>query len=148
MSTLSANSATPATVDRSKILRAGAVAIGGSVVANVVLLLILTPLLGLSSAFPPFNIGPVAFFTAFYTLLATVLFWLLARFTRQPVRLFVILAVVGLVVTAIPNFALAANPAGAPFPGAASDFLILLLFHLPPFAITVWALTNLTRAQR
>lgn len=134
-------------VDRSKILRAGAVAVGGSVAANVLLLLVLTPLLDLSRTFPPFGVGAVAFFTAFYTLLATILYWLLARFTRQPVRLFAILAVAGFVLTAIPNLALAANPAGAPFPGAASDFLTLLLFHLPPFAITLWALPGLSRVR-
>jgi hypothetical protein len=147
MSSLSATPVAPA-VDRSKILKAGAIAVLGSVAANVVLLLILTPLLGLSPAFMPFGIGPIAFFTAFYTLLATVLFWLLARFTRQPVRIFLILAAIGFVVTAVPNVALAANPVGAPFPGTSADFLTLLIFHLAPFAITVWALTTLTRAAR
>lgn len=148
MSARSANSTATAGVDRSQILKAGAVAVAGSVIANVTLLLILTPLLSLSSTFLPFGVGPIAFFTAFYIILAVVLFWLLARFTKQPVRLFTILAVAGFVLTAIPNLTLAANPAGAPFPGAASDFLTLLIFHVPPFAITLWALTSLTHARR
>lgn len=134
-------------VDRSQILRAGAVTVVGSVIANLALLLILRPLLGLSPSFPPFTFGPVAFFTAFYTAAAVLLFWLLVRFTRRPIRSFTILAVIAFVVTAIPNVALAANPAGAPFPGSSADFLTLLLFHVPPFAITLWALTSLTRAR-
>lgn len=146
MSTISTTRAA-AGVDRSRVLRAGAIAVAGSVAANVALLLILRPLLGLSSSFQPYSIGPIALFTALYTALAAVLFWLLARFTRQPARIFTILAVVGFVVTAIPNFALAANPASAPFPGTASDFLTLLLFHIPPFAITLWALLSQTRAR-
>jgi hypothetical protein len=146
MTTLSARPATVG-VDRSRILRAGAIAVLGSVVANVVLLFILRSLLNLSASFMPFSIGAIAGFTALYSVLAVVLFWLLARFTKQPVRNFVILAVVGFVLTALPNFSLAANPAGAPFPGSSADYLTLLLFHLPPFAIILWALVTQTRAR-
>lgn len=139
--------ATGHAIDSARILRAGAIGVGGSVVANVALLLILSPLLGLPSSFPPFSVGAIAFFTAFYTIAATALFWLLARFTRRPARTFMIIAAVAFVVTAIPNLASAASPASAPFPGAASDYLTLLAFHLPPFVIIVWALTTLTRTQ-
>lgn len=146
MTTLSAQTA-PAGVNRSRILRAGAIAVLGSVAANIVLLFVLRALLGVPDTFMPFNLAPVAGFTAFYTVVAVILFWLLARFTRRPVRSFVILAVIGFVLTAIPNLALAANPASAPFPGRSSDFLTLLLFHLASFAIVLWALVTQTRGR-
>lgn len=132
--------------DRSRVLTAGLVAIGGSVVANLALRLLLGPLLGLDPTFQPFGLGPIAFFTTFYTIAAVILFWLLARFTEQPARIFLIIAAVAFVVTLLPNLGLAANPASAPFPGSATDFLILILFHIPPALVTVWALTRLTRS--
>jgi hypothetical protein len=146
MSSLSAGQVS-STVDRSRILSAGLITVLGSVVVNLLLFLLLRPLLGLSSDFQPFNFAPIVGFTALYTVAAVILFWLLVRFTRQPVRIFVILAGIGFVLTAIPNFALAANPASAPFPGSSADFLTLLLFHLPPFVITLWALVTQTRAR-
>lgn len=136
----------PDGTDRSRILTAGLVAVGGSVAANIVLRLLLGLVLPLDPAFVPFGLGPIAFFTAFYTVGAVILFWLLARFTRRPARLFTIVAVVAFIVTLGPNLGGAANPAAMPFPGTATDFLTLILFHIPPFLVTVWALTRMTRA--
>ncbi|MFV9505503.1 MAG: DUF6069 family protein [Oscillochloridaceae bacterium umkhey_bin13] len=147
------NTAQPSTItadgtDRSRILKAGLIAVGGSVAANLILRALLGLFFDLSADFPPYNFGSIAFFSVLPTTIAVGLFWLLARFTARPVRLFTIIAAVVFVVTLGPNLALAANPAAAPFPGQASDFLTLILFHLPPAVITVWALLTQTRASR
>lgn len=135
----------PDGTDRSRILTAGLVAVGGSLVANLVLRLLLGLVVPLSPTFMPFSFGAISFFSTFYTVGAVVLFWLLARFTKQPARVFTIAAVVAFVVTLFPNLAAAANPASAPFPGTPGDYLTLILFHIAPFIITVWALTRMTR---
>lgn len=138
----------PDGTDRSRILTAGLVAVGGSVAANVILRLILGPLLGLDPAFMPFGLGPIVFFTALSTTVGALLFWALARLTSQPARIFTIIAAVVFVLMLLPNLSFTANPAAAPFPtDNPSNFLTLIIFHIPPALIAVWALTRLTRAR-
>lgn len=134
--------------DRSRILMAGLVAVGGSLAANLILRLILGPVLALDPAFPPFSLGAILFFTAVSTAIGSIVFWALARFTAQPARVFTIVAAVVFVLMLIPNLIFASNPAAAPFPtGNPGNFLTLLIFHVAPALITVWALTQLTRAR-
>lgn len=135
-------------VDRSRILTAGLVAVGGSLAANLALRLILGPLLSLDPGFVPFGLGPVLFFTALSTLVGTLLFWALARFTRRPARIFTIIAALVFVLMLIPNLMAASNPAAAPFPTSnPGNYLTLISFHIAPALIAVWALTRLTRAR-
>ncbi len=138
----------PDGTDRSRILTAGLVAVGGSVAANLILRLILGPLLSLDPAFMPFGLGPIIFFTALSTSVGALLFWALARFTPRPARIFTRIAAAVFVLMLIPNLTFAANPAAAPFPTAnPGNFLTLIIFHLPPALVAVWALTQLTRAR-
>ncbi|HMQ30613.1 MAG TPA: DUF6069 family protein [Chloroflexaceae bacterium] len=138
----------PDGTDRSRILTAGLVAVGGSIAANLVLRLILGPLLNLDPAFMPFGLGPILFFTALSTTIGSLLFWALARLTARPARLFTIVAAVVFVLMLIPNLVFASNPAAAPFPTAnPGNFLTLIVFHIAPALISVWALTRLTRAR-
>lgn len=136
----------PDGTDRARILRAGAIAVGASVVANVILRFVLGLVITLDPAFLPFGYLPIIFFTALSTAVASALFWLLARFTKQPARIFTIIAAVVFVVTLFPNISSAGNPSSAPFPVTnPGDFLTLIWFHLPPAAISVWSLTQQTR---
>lgn len=136
-------------VDGSRIWLAGLVAVVGSVIANLVLRFLLNLTVGLDSNFLPFQLPPIVTFTVIPTVLAVALFALLVRFTRQPARIFTLVALVAAVVSLLPNLLLAINPAAAPAPGGQSSyFLILMLFHLPPALICIWALTSLTRARR
>lgn len=137
----------PDGTDRSRILRAGLVAVGGSLAANLVLRLLLGPVLGLDPAFMPFGLIPILFFSGMSALVGSIIFWLLARFSAQPARTFTIIAVVVFILMLIPNLLSTFNPAAAPFPTSnPNNYLTLILFHFAPALITVWALTRLTRA--
>lgn len=131
-----------------KVWIAGLAAIAGSIVANLIALPMVRLLFSdVSPDFPPFQPGAIAFFTFIQVGLGVLVFWLLARFTRRPIRVFTIVALVALVLSCVPNVMLALNPAAAPFPGgSATGFLALIIFHFIAGAVAVIALTRLSRA--
>jgi hypothetical protein len=139
----------PATADGvvpGKIGVAGLVAVVGSVAANLLARPLLMAATGLTEQFLPLNIGPIATFTVIGVALGVGVFALLVRFTRRPLRLFTIIALVALAVSCLPNVLAALNPSAMPMPGAsAAGFLALIVFHIIPAVVTIAALTRLTR---
>ncbi len=131
----------------SKVVTAGLVAIVGSVVANLLtipLLWLLAP--DVPPDFPPFQIGSIAFFTTLQVGAGVVVFALITRFLQRPIRTFTIVALIALVLSCLPNVALAANPTAAPFPGGnAAAFLALIIPHIVAAAVTITTLTRLGR---
>lgn len=130
-----------------KIVTAGLVAIVGSVVANLLtipLLWLLAP--DVPPDFPPFQMGSIAFFTTLQVGAGVIVFALITRFLQRPTRTFTIVALIALVLSCIPNVALAANPTAAPFPGGnTAAFLALIIPHIVAAAITITALVRLGR---
>ena len=60
--------------------------------------------------------------------------------------IFVLVAVIALVLSIIPNFMAAANPAMFPFPGGtATAFLVLVLFHIIAAVVSVVVLFRMAR---
>lgn len=108
----------------------GLLAIGVAVGANVVTRFILGALATIPADFPPMQLAAIAFFTALYGAGATVVYWLINRFAANPPRVWLIAVIIGFVLTALPNLALAANPAAAPFPGTSQLFALLLVYHV------------------
>ncbi len=109
----------------------GLLAIGVAVGANVVTRFILGALATIPADFPPMQLAAIAFFTALYGAGATVVYWLINRFAANPPRVWLIAVIIGFVLTALPNLALAANPAAAPFPGGTTQlFSLLLVYHV------------------
>jgi len=105
--------------------------------------------LELSPEFPPLAPAPIALFTALGVGLGAVVYALLARYAARPNRLFTAVASVALVLSLIPNLALALAPGGLPIPGATPGaFLALVPFHLVAGAVAIGALTTMTRAGR
>lgn len=134
-------------VDKSKIWKVGLAAVALSVVANLVAYFILRAILELPSVtdFPPFSPGAIGFLTAVYTFIAVIVFAIVARVAKRPIRTYRIIATIAFVLSILPNMGGAMNPAAFPFPGAtATAFFSLIVFHVIAFVIVVWFLTTKT----
>lgn len=131
-------------VDRSKLLVAGLASVAAAVAANLIAFFIVRAFVDLPPDFPPLTVGAIAFFTILGTGLGALVFAWLARRSATPVRTYVRIAVVALVLSVIPNFLAAANPAMFPFPGGdATAFLVLTLFHVIAAVVSVVVLVRL-----
>lgn len=120
----------PARLTGKQIAVNGLLAIGVAVGANVVARFLLGALATIPADFPPMQLPAIAFFTALYGAGAAVVYWLINRLARNPSRVWLIVVIIGFVLTALPNLAFAANPAAAPFPGTAQLFSLLLVYHV------------------
>lgn len=133
-------------VDRSKLLVAGLASVAAAVAANLIAFFIVRAFVDLPPDFPPLTVGAIAFFTILGTGLGALVFAWLARRSATPVRTYVRIAVVALVLSVIPNFLAAANPAMFPFPGGtATAFLVLVLFHVIAAVVSVVVLFRLAK---
>lgn len=121
----------PARLTGKQIAVNGLLAIGVAVGLNVVARLILGALVTIPADFPPMQLPAIIFFTVLYGVGATAVYWLINRRASNPPRVWLIVVIVGFVVTALPNLMLAANPAAAPFPGGTTQlFALLLVYHV------------------
>ena len=121
----------PAKLTGKQVLVNGLIAIVAAIIGNVIVRLLLGDLVAIPSDFPPMQLGAIAFFTALYGVGATAVFWIINRVSSNPQRVWLVVVIIGFVLTALPDLALAANPSSAPFPGGTSQlWLLLLVFHL------------------
>jgi len=133
-------------VDRSKLAVAGLASVAAAVAANLITFFIVRALVQLPDGFPPLTAGAIASFTILGTGLGALLFAWLARRSAAPIRTYVRLAVIVLVLSIIPNILAVANPAMFPFPGGdATAFLVLTLFHVIAAAVSVSVLARMSR---
>ena len=131
MTAVTASTPLPAKLTGKQIVINGLLAIGVAIGANVVARFILGTLATIPADFPPMQLPAIAFFTALYGAGATVVYWLINRLASNPPRVWRIVVIIGFVLTALPNLALAANPAAAPFPGGTTTlFSLLLVYHV------------------
>ena len=143
MSSAAISSSGTARISFSRILRAGAIAAVGAVLANVLVYFVASALGWMPATYinpqlgRPIEISEVAGSTLMGALCATVLFALLARFTRRPVTIFRIVAGIVLLLSFATPFSLV----GAPL----SLILTLEVMHVLAAAIIVGVLT--TRAS-
>lgn len=129
------------------LVRTGLASIVAAVVANVLALVVLRAVLDLPTDFPPLQFGPIAIFTAIGVALGVVVFAIVSRVARQPVRTYWIVAMVALLVSLVPNVLLMLNPAAAPVPGgSALAYGVLCIFHVIAAFASVPILTRLARA--
>lgn len=128
----------------SRVLMAGGVAIVGSVIANLIVYWIGGMIVQPNPDFQPLAspMGTIIF-TIFFLVIATVVYAVINAFTRNPVRVWGIVAWVALILSLIPDFMLLINPSampmGTPTLGAV---LVLIVMHFVAFAITMWAFTK------
>ena len=120
----------PAKLTGKQIAVNGLLAMGVAVGLNVVARFILGALTAIPADFPPMQVPAIVFFTVLYGIGAMAVYWLINRRASNPQRVWLIVVVIGFVLTALPNLAFAANPAVAPFPGTAQLFSLLLVYHV------------------
>jgi hypothetical protein len=135
----------PARVATGQLLKIGALAIGASLVANLLIRIIAVSVLGIGEGFMPLSWGPPIVFTIMGVLGAIIVFAIIARFAKRPIRLFRIIGVVFLVLSLLPDIGLLNSNA---MPGTSlSAVLTLMLMHVAAGAITIWLLTTRTIEQ-
>src|SRR3954453_4372093 len=111
-----------------RLLKAGALAIVASVIANLIIRIIAVNVLGIGQEFPPLSWGPPIVFTIMGVLGATIVFAIIARFAKRPIRLFRIIALVVLVLSLLPDIGLLSSNA---MPGTSLGSVgALMLMHL------------------
>ncbi|HEU4324558.1 MAG TPA: DUF6069 family protein [Roseiflexaceae bacterium] len=130
-------------VSLGQVLRVGGLAIVASVVVNLLLLLVLRALIPTPAVFPPFDFFTVALFTAVGVAAGVVVYAVLSRFVAEPGRLFVIIGVIALILSCIPNVMTGLDPSSTPFPDApGAAFWALGLLHVPPAFVCIWLLAT------
>lgn len=92
---------------------------------------------------PLANVAAPISFTVFFTAIAAIVYAIVLRFSRNPVRLFLIIAVAALAVTLIPDFTLVPTTPGA----TGGQIAILVLMHLIPAPVIIWMLTTFARPR-
>ncbi len=132
-------------VDFGRLLWVALLAIAAAVVANVLVRTVAVVLFDVSPEFPPLALGPTVVFTVVGVLGAVLVFALVARFARRPVRLFRRIALVVLLISFVPNILLLVSDS---VPGAAVPAVgTLMLEHVVAWAVSVGILTTLARAR-
>jgi hypothetical protein len=147
MSTTTQSPAISNGVDRNKLLRAGIASVIAAVVANLIAFFIMRAALDLPADFPPLSVGAITAFTIVGTGLGALVFAWLSRRSAAPFKTYRNVAVVALIISIIPNILAVFNPAMFPFPGGTPTvFVVLILFHLVAFVVSVAVLFRLARA--
>jgi hypothetical protein len=119
----------------------GLLAILASWVSNMILRLIGLAVFAISPRFVPMSIFPVTFWTVVTGIGATVVFYLVARFSRSPVPLFIIIAFIVYFLTFYPDYLILSNPIS---PGTTFYAVgTLLTMHIVEACITVCVLIML-----
>jgi len=126
-----------------RLLWVGPLAVLASVIANVLVSITTVALVGISPEFEPLHLRPVIGFTIVGVLGAVLVFALVARFSRRPVRLFRRIALVVLLLSFMPDLSLLN---ASPYAGTTVQSVIaLMLMHVVACLISVSLLTTLTR---
>lgn len=125
-----------------RVAVAGLIAAVAAAIANTVVYAIAVALgsfpdsVLIQPAVQPMSLGPVISASAIGAVCATIVFALMSRFFRRPVRSFVILSVVVLVISLITPFTVA---------GATAAFIAaLLIMHVVALAVIVFVLAGAT----
>jgi Family of unknown function (DUF6069) len=126
-----------------RLLRVGALVVAAAVAVNVVVRTVAVSLFGIGEGFLALDLGPTVMFTVIGVAGAVVVFGLISRFSRRPVRLFRWVALVVLVISLIPDVLVAPSIPGATIPGV----LTLMIEHVASWAVAVTLLPRLTAGQ-
>ncbi len=122
------------------LARSGAVAVAVAVVVNVVIRTVAVSVLGIGEGFLPLGVGPTVFFTVVGMVGAVVVFGLILRFAKRPVRLFRRVALVVLLVSLVPDVLMLFSGS---MPGATvASVGTLMVEHVASWAVAVGILTR------
>ena len=131
-----------------RLLWVGPLAVIASVIANGIVRVIAVPLLNIPTEFQPLSWGQFIFLTVVGTGLGAVVFAVVARFAKRPIRTFRIISVVALLLSWLPDFGLLAAGDRAPYPGTSlSSVGVLMFMHVVAAVVSVGLLTTLTQEK-
>ena len=120
----------------------GMLAIISSVIVNMIIHMIAVSLLHISSQFFQLQGAIYIVFTIIGAIGAVLVFALLSRFARRPIRLYRIIATVVLALSLIPDLALLSEP-GASWYAVGT----LMSMHIATYLVCVSVLTTMTRSR-
>ncbi len=113
-----------------------------AIVVNVVIRTVAVSVLGIGEGFLPLGVGPTVFFTVVGMAGAVVVFGLVIRLAKRPVRVFRRVALV-LLVSLVPDLLLLFSGS---MPGTTiAGVFTLMVEHVASWAIAVGVLTSLVR---
>jgi hypothetical protein len=115
-------------------------------VVNAALVTLLTVITGVDRGFQAIGVVPVALFTIAGMLAASAVFGVLQRRSWDPRRTWPRVATVALLVSWLPDLLLLVSPATPMGTATPAHVAILVLLHLPPFALAVRVLPALLGA--
>ena len=128
-----------------RLLWVGPLTILAAIVANVIIQQIAVAVLRPDPAFIPLTLVAPIVFTLIGVLGAVIVYAVIGRVSRQPIRLFRRVAVVTLVVSLIPDILMLITGFN---PGTtAANVAVLILMHVVAWAIAVGMLTRLGRTE-
>ncbi len=123
----------------------GLVAAIASSLANLALIFLIKPMLRVPGTFAPLTTAPIIFWSFVGAFGAIGVYALIRIWSTTPNRTFVIVAVIVLVLSFIPDLAISGVTTG-PFAGATpAAILVLMVMHVISFAIVVPMLWRLAR---
>ena len=126
-----------------RLLWVGPLAIVASVIANQIVRVLALALFDISPEFPPLQVGPPIMFTIMGVLGAIIVYAIVGRFSRRPIRVFRSIALAVLLLSFLPDIGLLRSNM---LPGTSlAAVLTLATMHVVTWAITVWMLTTLAR---
>ncbi len=131
-----------------KVMVAFAVAYAIATVLNYVVWWVVTGLLGIESDFGPYAMPAfIAIYTALFLFIAAVIFWLLAKRSADVPAMWRRVALIGLIVSLIPNVA-AMFGMMPPVMGTVTlaANLGLVTMHLLSYLVALWAFPRYGRA--
>ena len=129
-----------------RIWLAGIAAVVASVLANLVARALVLAALPLPEGFAPLQAPAIITFTVLGVVAATIVYAIVARVSKNPVRTYIIVAAVALIVSILPNFNLMGNPSAFPMPGGTPEvFGALIVFHVVAAVVSVAVLIGMTR---
>lgn len=124
----------------------GVLTVAVAVVVNVVIRTVAVSVLGIGEGFQPLGVGPTVFFTVVGVAGAVVVFGVMLRFARRPVRLFRRVAFAVLLVSLVPDLLLLFTNS---IPGTSvAGVGTLMLEHVATWAVVVGMLTSFVKAKQ
>ena len=139
MAALSGGGVAGGGVSLGRLARVGAVTVAVAVVVNVVIRTLAVSVLGIGEGFLPLGLGPTVFFTVAGMVGAVVVFGVMLRFARRPVRLFRRVALVVLLISLVPDVLMLFSGS---MPGTTvAGVLTLMVEHVASWAVAVGVLT-------
>ncbi|MEW6734393.1 MAG: DUF6069 family protein [Acidobacteriota bacterium] len=127
----------------SRLLWVGPLTVSAAVVANLIVRFIALSLLDIPLRFSPLaHPGPVITLTTVGVTGSVIVFAIVSKFAKHPIRLFRIIAIVVLLISFLPDLAMLTIPGISVL-----AVVVLMLMHVVAAAISVGLLINLLRKR-